>query len=78
MKRVICWIIGHNYRTRQVFSPESRRVCCPRCGGDWAMNDRVRVLVPWSGEFEQFYRDFGHLVAGAAPAHPGEGEKPCN
>jgi predicted nucleic acid-binding Zn ribbon protein len=62
MKRLICWVVGHRYRVKQVFSADSRRVCCDRCGGDWAMNDRVRVIVPWSAEFEQFYRENGHLL----------------
>ena len=62
MKRIICWVFGHKYHVVQVFSHESRRVCCLCCDGDWAMNDRVRVLVPWSDEFDRFYRENGHLL----------------
>lgn len=68
MKLLLCWLLGHRYQTTQVFSAESRRVGCTSCNGDWAMNDRVGVLVPWSGELEQFYKEFGHLLA--APSHP--------
>lgn len=52
-----CWAVGHNYVVHQVFSPATRRVKCPCCDGDWAMNDRERIIVPWNGEFEEFYKD---------------------
>lgn len=62
MKSIVCWALGHEYKVVQVFSRESRKLCCDRCKSEFAMNDRVRVLVPWSDEFEQFYRDFGNVL----------------
>lgn len=60
--RLCCAVAGHRYTVVQHFTPHSRRVCCPRCGGDWAMNDDARSFVPWSKEFEDFYREHGHLL----------------
>jgi hypothetical protein len=62
MSRLLCWLIGHQYRVSEVFTPDTRRVCCARCSGQWAMNDRVRVIVPWSDEFERFYRENKHIL----------------
>jgi hypothetical protein len=59
IKRLICTILGHKYRLQRVFSAYSRQVGCSRCGREWGMNDNVRALVPWDGELEQMYRDFG-------------------
>lgn len=62
LHRLWCWIFGHDFYVLQKFSQHSRRVCCDRCGGDWAMNDNVRAIVPWSGEFEEMYRLHGHRI----------------
>ena len=67
--RLACWAIGHKYRLQQEFSPETRRVVCCRCAGDWAMNDRVNIIVPWNGEFAEFYERRGHVIlAKSAPS----------
>lgn len=62
MNKIICWFRGHDYKVAQVFTPESRKLCCQRCNEKFAMNDRVRVLVRWSAEFERLYKDFGYTM----------------
>lgn len=60
--KVICFIFGHRYQVVQEFSDYSRRVVCPDCHGDWAMNDDVRIILPWDDGFADLYRSFGHIV----------------
>lgn len=58
-ERIVCAVAGHRYVVQRVFSPTSRQVGCTRCGREWGMNDSVRAFIPWDGELEQMYRDFG-------------------
>ncbi len=51
----VCRIAGHKYRVLQTFSLDTRRVGCNRCAGDWAMNDRLQVLVKWDSSFARIY-----------------------
>lgn len=68
MRKALCLILKHRFRVVQEFGRESRRIKCERCGGDWAMNDYVRAFVPWDGNFEQLYRDFGYEILEPLPA----------
>lgn len=60
--KAICLVFGHRYQVAQEFSNYSRRVVCPDCRGDWAMNDDVRAFVPWSEEFTAMYQMQGKFV----------------
>ena len=60
--RIGCWLFGHRLFVVQEFSPHSRRICCACCGLDEAMNDDVRLVIPWTDEVEKFYRDRGHTI----------------
>lgn len=60
--RVFCFFFGHRYRIVQKFGGTERRIKCRRCGGDWAMSDRVKAILPWDGELEQLYKDFGYEI----------------
>lgn len=42
----------------------ARHVGCPDCRREFAMHDGMRSFLPWDGEFETMYADFGHDVAG--------------
>jgi len=55
-----CWFWGHDYVVIREFGPAERMVGCRRCGQKWAMNDRVKTFVPWTGEFTEMYRRHGH------------------
>ena len=54
-RKLWCFLIGHQMYVWQEFHPWSRRVVCDHCGGDWGMNDCVRVMIPWSKELERLY-----------------------
>lgn len=62
LRKLKCAVFGHQYRAHQTFTSYSRRVVCDHCGGDWAMNDDVRAILPWSKDFEEMYRVMGHDV----------------
>jgi hypothetical protein len=62
MRKMVCLALGHRFRLVQEFGPSQRRLKCERCGGDWGMHDGARVIVDWSPEFEQLYRDRGFKI----------------
>lgn len=62
VRRILCVLIGHKYRVVQRFSPDVRRVKCDRCGSDWGMNDRVRVLVNWDEDLEEMHQRCGAKI----------------
>jgi len=55
----ICFFFGHKYRLAQTLSEHSRRVCCTRCHQSFAMNDDVKVLIPWDACFHRMYEHHG-------------------
>jgi len=55
MKKIICWLIGHQYKVAKAFSYSSRAVFCKRCRSVWGMNDEVRAIVPWDGELSKLH-----------------------
>ena len=68
MLKLVCLALGHRCRVVQEFSPVTRRVKCKRCGGDWAMHDGVRIVVPWGHDLERLHRDHGHEILEPLPA----------
>lgn len=62
LRRLFCFLLGHEFFVVQRFSPQSRRVGCHNCDGDWGMNDDARALVRWGPEFEAMYRERGHDI----------------
>lgn len=56
MKKIICFIFGHNYYMTEKWSNTARRVGCKRCNGDWAMHDPTKSLVEMNGEFADMYK----------------------
>lgn len=55
VKKLICWMFGHNYGIVRRFSSTTRCLWCIRCQEFFAMNDRVKALVPWDTEFCELY-----------------------
>lgn len=53
IEKLLCAVFGHKYVVEMVFSPTYRKVGCTRCNKKWAMNDRVKSLLPWDGDFEE-------------------------
>lgn len=62
MARLLCFLLGHQYRIIQEFSYATRRVGCERCRREWGMNDNVGAFLPWDGEFAEFYHKRGHHI----------------
>lgn len=62
IKRFLCYMFGHDYHVHQEFTSYSRRVVCDKCGGDWAINDDLRVVCDWNGQFHDLYSRFGHEI----------------
>lgn len=60
-RRLLCSIIGHQYRVVRRMTPGARKVGCDRCRQQWAMHDRTRAFVPWNGELEAMYAPGGPL-----------------
>jgi hypothetical protein len=54
---LLCLLLGHKYAIVRRYSATQRRVCCERCGNQWAMNDEVQGLLTWDGEFAELYKD---------------------
>jgi len=63
MKKLLCKVFGHpRFRIVQKFSGTERRIECERCRENFGMSDRVKAIIPWHGELEQMYKDFGHDI----------------
>ena len=72
MLTIVCRALGHRCRVVQEFTPVTRRVKCERCGGDWAMNDLSKTMLPWSPAAERIGRQFGFEIA-----EPVDQDDPC-
>lgn len=59
MNDLLCFFFGHKYFVAQELKSYSRRMCCKRCSRSFAMNDDVRVLVPWDASFHKMYEEHG-------------------
>jgi hypothetical protein len=55
-----CAFGKHKYEVIQKFGPKARRVGCPCCGGEWAMNDEFKAFVEWDGCFAELYQSYGY------------------
>lgn len=67
MHKIVCLALRHRFRVVQEFGPSQRRLKCERCGGDWGMNDAMRMIVHWDPDLQQLYRDFGFEILEPLP-----------
>lgn len=58
LRRIQCWLEGHNMEVWQHLRPWSRRVICHHCGGDWAQHDE-HGFIDWSADCERMYSGQG-------------------
>lgn len=58
IRRAVCRLLGHKYKVVRNYTPAERRICCTRCGEQFAMNDRVQTLLPWDSDFAEMYGDY--------------------
>lgn len=58
-----CSLDKHKYVIVQDFGDGTRRIGCPYCKKEWAMNDRTKTLLFWDFEFQSMYRNIlGHKI----------------
>lgn len=63
VKSLLCLIMGgHDYRVVQGFDTSMRRLVCDRCGRDWIMYDKIKVMVPWSKSIEEALTNKGTRI----------------
>ncbi|UGQ44960.1 hypothetical protein [Massilia endophytica] len=63
LNKIKCALGFHpSYMVLQQFSPGTRRIYCPHCMKDYAMNDYERISVPWDCSFQEFYEGLGHVI----------------
>ena len=56
LRRLVCWLIGHELWEVEVLSERSSRVRCNACPGQWIYNRECDAWLPWTPEIEEFYR----------------------
>ena len=54
-----CMTGHHAFEITQALSTQSCRIACRRCNRVFAMNDGVRLVVPWDSEFHRMYESNG-------------------
>lgn len=59
--KLICLLIGHEYRVVRRMNPGARKVTCDRCHKAWGMHDPTRSFVPWDSQLESMYAPGGPL-----------------
>ena len=52
MRRLLCYLIGHDYYIIKELVRSFRKVGCRRCKKEWLMGDHTRSLVEWDNTFE--------------------------
>lgn len=55
LRKLYCFVFGHDMYVWQELKPWSRRVCCDHCGGDWGMNDNVQAMIKWDDDLQSLY-----------------------
>lgn len=60
MKRILCFLFGHQYGVVKEFGHGQRMVACKRCRNRWAMHDGLELLLPWDNDFTQLYAEQEH------------------
>jgi hypothetical protein len=61
MKRVYCWIFGHQFEVWQSFGA-AERIVCHYCGGDWAVHHGMQAMVRWNDDAAKMYSTFGYRI----------------
>lgn len=60
-KKIICYVIGHDYVVEKKLNLRARKLTCKRCNAKFAMHDPTRSVVAWNNEFEELYAPGGAL-----------------
>lgn len=62
VQKIKCLLGYHSYRVVQGFGYSRRRIKCRFCRSDLAMNDDLKIVVPWDGSFEDMYSSWGYKI----------------
>lgn len=54
LKRLSCWLFGHDLVEVEILSEMVRRVRCDKCGGQWAVHEQFGWFR-WDADFERHY-----------------------
>lgn len=60
-KKVICYVLGHEYAVEKQLNLSARKLTCKRCNAKFAMHDTTKSVVAWNDEIEQMYAPCGVL-----------------
>jgi len=59
IKKILCKIFGHKYyvfaKPAESWGNGIRWIKCSRCGADFAVNDRVKTLLPMDFEIKDMH-----------------------
>lgn len=59
MKRILCWLFGHQFYLVKKLTRTSRKIACTRCGQAFGMNDDAHAVIPWDHELDAMYEVIG-------------------
>jgi hypothetical protein len=62
MRKLLCWVFGHQYAEIMRLSDFCHLVGCVRCKKRWGMNTAVHALVEWDMQLEDFHRSMGPVA----------------
>jgi len=62
MRKLLCLVGLHRLHVVHRFGAGAL-IACPHCEREWGMHDGMRAFVPWDGDLEQLYQDFGFDVS---------------
>jgi hypothetical protein len=73
LKRLICAVIGHQYRVLRRMNPGARKVGCDRCGCTWGMHDASRIKNARSLSWPRSGQAHAAAVLAVPGRHPSHG-----
>ena len=56
LKKIKCWVFGHQYRLEKKYSNNVQKLNCKRCGEKFGINHDVRAVLPWDQELEDLMK----------------------
>lgn len=55
IQRMKCLLRYHNYFVMINITADTKKVGCRKCNKMWVMNDRIKAIIPWDKDIEEFY-----------------------
>jgi hypothetical protein len=57
MRNFLCALFGHKYKTKKRITNQIAELKCTRCKSEFAINTRMRTLLPLDNELEQMHNE---------------------